>query len=312
MHCIAVQSLLPQYIILVINGFSGTKNECNALIANVTPEEIQDRVSIIFVTWEQAGNASYARNIGRSNVISPYVYFLDDDNQFWPEFFAASIAEYIALKRSSWGDILYSPTVLWRMTNIIQSQGIKAFHALCGWLEPVIFAGRKSKIVNALRFLFPLPKSYYHGADYTKASMIWWNSLLSSKQIFDAYPFDENMAFVYEDVDAVYRITHSGIPLIVSNKVRIHHMERDKNKLQQSFLAMPESAYKKSKNRIIFVKKNYSPFQKTIFFIVWMPITSIMTIAFMLFYGGRTCFALIGAYVRGIWDGITSKSKYSH
>jgi GT2 family glycosyltransferase len=91
---------------------------------------------------------------------------------------------------------------------------------------------------------------------------------LSSKLVFDTHPFDEYMAFVYEDVDATYRITRSGIPLIVSNKVHIKHMERDKTKIQQAFLATPESAYKKSKNRIIFAKKNYTSFQKAIFFLI--------------------------------------------
>jgi len=66
------------------------------------------------------------------------------------------------------------------------------------------------------------------------------------------------MSFVYEDIDCLYRMTNSGVPLIVSKKVTINHMERDKTTLEKSFLATPESAYQKSKNRIVFVKKNAS------------------------------------------------------
>ena len=39
-------------------------------------------------------------------------------------------------------------------------------------------------------------------------------------------------------------------------------MEVDKTKLQQSFLARPEAAFQKAKNRILFVKKNATLLQK--------------------------------------------------
>jgi hypothetical protein len=64
------------------------------------------------------------------------------------------------------------------------------------------------------------------------------------------------MSFVYEDIDCLYRMTKNNIPLIVSKKVQILHMERDKTKLEKSFLATPQSSYQKAKNRILFVKKN--------------------------------------------------------
>lgn len=63
-------------------------------------------------------------------------------------------------------------------------------------------------------------------------------------------------------------MTKDGVPLIVSHKAHINHMERNKTKLEQSFLAYPESAYKKSKNRIIFVKKNGTSREKLLFFYV--------------------------------------------
>ena len=70
--------------------------------------------------------------------------------------------------------------------------------------------------------------------------LIGGNSLFMSTILAKQNLFDENIPFVYEDLDMVYSVTSKGIPLIVSKTNKISHMERDKTKLELSFLATPE------------------------------------------------------------------------
>jgi glycosyltransferase involved in cell wall biosynthesis len=310
LHCIAKQSLLPQYIILVVNAFWRSHKDIHAMLHEIIPDQIQDFIQVIFVPEEYSGNASYARNLWREHTISPYVYFLDDDNQFWVDFFSSCIGEYNVMKNGLWTDFLYSPTIMWRTTNTVQSKWLKTFHYFVGWPEPVIFSWWKSKFVKRFRMLFPLPNFYYQSPHYTRASMIGGNSLLSAKKLFDAFPFDEDMAFVYEDIDMSYRLTKDKNPLIVSNKVFIHHMERDKTKLEQSFLGTAESAYKKAKNRIMFVKKNGNSWQQFLFFCIWLPITSLMTLLFIVWSWGKNRLHIAGSYIKGTWSWLQTSPKH--
>ena len=81
------------------------------------------------------------------------------------------------------------------------------------------------------------------------------NSLLAPARIFKKIQFDEKIDFVYEDLDFTYRIHKAHIPLIVLRDLKIYHMERDKTKLEQAWVGNPMQAYKKSKHRMLFVRK---------------------------------------------------------
>lgn len=81
------------------------------------------------------------------------------------------------------------------------------------------------------------------------------NSLFAPAYIFKTILFDEQLDFVYEDLDFTYRIHRAGHPLIVLRDLRIYHMERDKTKLEQAWVGNEYAAYRKAKHRMIFVKK---------------------------------------------------------
>lgn len=119
--------------------------------------------------------------------------------------------------------------------------------------------------------------------DFYYPEMIGGNSLLGKTAHFKHLQFDERTPFVYEDIDLTHRRYRTIGPIIVSKTNVIHHMERDKTKLDHSFLATPEAAYQKAKNRILFVKNNATPWQKVQFFGLGLRINNIWFTLFILF-----------------------------
>ncbi|HBB04856.1 TPA: hypothetical protein DCZ39_08485 [Patescibacteria group bacterium] len=73
--------------------------------------------------------------------------------------------------------------------------------------------------------------------------------------IFKTNLFDEQLDFVYEDLDFSYRIHRAGYPIIVLRDLKIYHMERDKTKLEEARVGNVYSAYRKAKHRMLFVQK---------------------------------------------------------
>lgn len=260
-------------------------------------DDVAQKVQVISIPQ---ANASIARNTGIEHVTTPYVYLIDDDNTFCETFFSQSLAEYQYYAWTYQQNIIYSPTIMYRDTWRIQSLWIKTFHFLVWRPEPVLSHGWKKKIVEKLRFLFPLPKSYLDAEHYVQPMLIWWNSLLAPTKLLLEYAFDISMAFVYEDLDMIYSITNNNIPLIVSKYTKISHMERDKTNLESSFLATPAGAYQKAKNRLLFVRKHGTLLQRIAFFCVWFPLTTLMTSVRILLVWSAQRYAILRSYYKGI------------
>lgn len=300
--CIAQQALLPQRIIFVVNQYTGSQLQLQWDVTREFWPDMYKRIDWHFVGAgdKMSGNASYARNQWCKLAVSDHIYFIDDDNIFGPDFFTRTIAEYLSYKQEYKSEIVYSPTIQWRETDIIQSQWIKAYHFHVWRPEPVIFDGWKNRLVSKLRFMFPLPSYYKNTHSYCRVASIGGNSLFWLRSIFTAHSFDEAIPFVYEDIDCLCRIVKANIPLLVSKKNTISHMERSKTSLEKSFLATPESAYMKSRNRIIFVRKNATLMQKIGFFVIWLPVTSLMTMLFIIKWAGSKSFEVLQSYMSGI------------
>ena len=75
--------------------------------------------------------------------------------------------------------------------------------------------------------------------------------------------------------------------MIVLNKVEIQHMESTKNHLQTLFLGDPATAYERARNRIWFVKKNASIFQKIQYFSIGLRIQTVWFLWKILVHGGK-------------------------
>lgn len=115
--------------------------------------------------------------------------------------------------------------------------------------------------------------------------MIGGNSLFGKRSYFRELRFDERMKFVYEDLDLTHRWQRTIGDIVVSKHNKIYHMERDKTKAEQSFIATPEGVYEKTKNRILFVKSNANRWQKILFFGVGLWINSLWFMVFILLCG---------------------------
>lgn len=300
--CISEQTVKPDSCIVVINGhwvhFEHLKQEITAHLPDAFSKTI---------IWKEIPreeylleNASYARNLGCTLASSQFVYFLDDDNFFDSKFLWRSIQEYDTFTNTCQDKILYSPIIMWRDTDRIQSRGIKAFHFSLWWPEPVVFGGRKNIVVKIFRPFFPAAPFYREAEYFTRAAAIGGNSLFAERNTFEKFPFDEDMWFVFEDLDFAYRVTRSGMPLYVSKSNRIYHMEREKTELEKSFLANPKSSYQKAKNRVLFVRKNASWFKKFLFVCLAFPVTSIMTMAFIILHGGTQRWSTLQGYWQGM------------
>ncbi len=314
LRCINEQTLKPNSCILIINGswvsFEDLKSE---LIADL-PDEFSKTIMWKQIPHEKnlTDNVSFARNLGRSLVSSEYVYFLDDDNFFDSKFFWRSLEEYDKFSNTCQDKILYSPIIMRRDTDRIQSRGIKAFHFSLWWPEPVIFGGWKNIVVKIFRPFFRAAPFYKETEYYTRVAAIWGNSLFAEKNIFESFPFDEDMWFVFEDLDFAYRVTRSGMPLYVSKSNRIYHMEREKTRLEKSFLANPKSAFQKAKNRVLFVRKNASFYKKILFICFAFPVTSMMTMFFIILHGRKQRWETLHWYWQGMrkwWSAKVTKAK---
>ena len=86
--------------------------------------------------------------------------------------------------------------------------------------------------------------------------------------IFQDHLFDERLDFVAEDLDFTRGITFAGIPMIVLRDLKICHMEREKNILENARVWNKYSAYRKAKHRRIFVQKYASLKDKIKFYLL--------------------------------------------
>lgn len=112
------------------------------------------------------------------------------------------------------------------------------------------------------------------------------------------------MPFVFEDIDMTHRRYRQIGPIAVSKYNVIHHMERDKTKLEQSFVATEDGAFQKSKNRILFVKNNANGRQKVQFFGLGLWVSTIRFSLFILLAGRQKKEVL-----RALWRGVKAGLK---
>ena len=198
--------------------------------------------------------------------------------------------------------ILYSPAIGWRQTERIQSYGIRQFHYFLSRPEPM-HGGRKAKLFAAVRNLF---RKKQEDKNFYYPQMIGGNSLLGKTSDFHKLRFDERMPFIFEDIDLTHRWQRTVGPIVVSKTNIIHHMERDKTKLEHSFVANTYGAYQKSKNRILFVQNNANAWQKLQFYVLGVWFNTIRFSIFISLYAHEKIKTL-QAFWRGVGDGLSAK-----
>lgn len=204
---------------------------------------------------------SYVRNFWIDNAKYDNLIFIDDDNEFESTFFERLINQRLTNKLRYKKDLLIAPLMVFRKTNIVQSQWF-SFNFLLSKVQ-------LSKDWNPL---------------YYTPKMLSWNCIFWAKSIFQTYRFDEKMKFVYEDLDFTYRAFLWWVPLLVVKSIIINHMEIKKTKLRRLYIQDPMTAYQKAKNRIIFVKKNWSKIDNYKFFGLWLWLQTIWFILLIILH----------------------------
>ncbi len=191
-------------------------------------------------------NASALRNLWIKAAKGQFIQLMDDDEWFDKDYLEKSLSLRNTYHVKLHKDIVITPTLMYRKTWNIQSQWFSHFSYL---------------------FSRPIPQHLWK-KEREYIQMYSWNSLLAPWYIFKNNLFDEQLDFVYEDLDFTYRIHRAGYPLIVLRDLKIYHMERNKTKLEQAWIGNEYAAYRKAKHRMLFVKKYGNIWDKIQFYLL--------------------------------------------
>ncbi len=283
------QTHKPDKCIFLVHGKH--KAECVQKIKSILRNWLTDLDVKVIVNgdeWYETGNwVAYDRQFLIDQVETPYFYMIDDDNVFSKDFFSDCLQEYriIFHETQELQEWFYSPLIERRKTWMIQS-----------WW-----------IVKVRRFF---PKFYFwkpeKWSEYIchKVAFIWANSFFWPTQIAQKIAFDPIFDKCAEDIDFSYRITKAGIPYVVSDTIRIHHMERDKTQLEKVFLEPYTTAYFRARNRIIFMKKNWTFREKVQYFGCWLRVQTLWFFLYALWYPSQSKREIVKSITRGTCDGL--------
>lgn len=227
--------------------------------------DLQDRVVLVhhknseFVPWY---GVAYDRKFLLSNLSSPFVYMIDDDNTFAPNFFAETIVEYKRIEQTIGRPCMMAPTVMRKDTWQVQAQGTL-------WM--------RSPAVPMFRFV-----SIATG--WKKVVCMWWNAWFGPRDIFGRIRHDIRMRWSYEDMTMSYSLTQQGIPFIVSADVHIAHQEEKKSRAELIFMGSPQTAYARWRNRIFFAQLYYHGRARRIYYLIGLPLQTIYFAMMILLY----------------------------
>lgn len=250
------QTLLPRQIVIVYDCPHLTedmKNQYHTDLKNIFSDYPLIQVDIIdmlstpsFIPWQWA---SYVRNFWRSYVSSPYMIFVDDDN-----IFDTSACEDLLSYRTSdpHSQAIIAP-LQWdhASTTIRPSLAIWFQALLC---RPQWLSHRHITITQR-----------YHRLLLASSNCLVWPTM-----IFQQFPFDESIPFVYEDLILTAQMTQWGISVVCDTKVLIHHYHAHRSKLAELYINTAQRAYYKAKHRIILASIITSGLQKVLFYAFWL------------------------------------------
>lgn len=228
-------------------------------------------------------NVSYLRNSAIKKAKSDFIYLFDDDNLFDENFLKETLEQRNYYKNKYQKDIIITPTLIYRKTNIVQSRWYRQFNYFL------------SK---------PIPNIYKNQISMFSGNWIFWPSYIFQKNLFN-----ENIPFVYEDLYFTYNIHRKWFPIISSDKLKINHMEREKTKLERLFIWNVSTSYQKWKNRFIFVQNHWSFVQKFLFCIFgWFIHTIWLIFNILIHWKKQNRFRLIISLLKWSFKWFVSKN----
>lgn len=252
LKCVSEQTILPQHIFILVDSIidQSHEKEIKYFLSKKINQNLVAQIHLLsnlnneYIPWQWIWNA---RKFLIKKAISPFVYMIDDDNEFDSDFFERTLDFWSARNIETQKDLIVSPYINYRRTTQVQSYGFRKYSFLF------------SKLIPAL------PQERFH-----PVMAIGWNSLFGALSTFKNFPFDESFAYNFEDVDFAYTLALHYHPIEVIDTLPIYHMERNKSYLEKRFVSAwtnpYQNAYQKWKNRILFVKKHANFFQRIAFY----------------------------------------------
>lgn len=152
------------------------------------------------------------RNYGIQQAQGKWIQLFDDDNRFHPTYLATSMQLYKERSIQEKKEVIITPTLLWRNGPEIQNQGFSDYN-----------------------YRLARPQIHFLKAGQTSAKikMFSGNGIFGKAELIKATQYDEEIARIAEDLEFVYRLSQKAYILTFS-ELQVHHMEREKNTLEQA------------------------------------------------------------------------------
>jgi glycosyltransferase involved in cell wall biosynthesis len=295
-HSLDIQTFQDFKIILLIDTkltkeeFENLQKESLKWLQNISDKIIF--VSNINTKFIPQSGVSYVRNFWIKMADTEFTNLFDDDELFDSDYLQKTfdiwyeIKDWKApLKKGGRGDwFVLVPTLMFRKTWQIQSQ----------WFDYYNFWTSRP---HALRL--------YKDQELWQIQMYSGNSLFGPTKIFQEVLFDEQLDFVYEDLEFTYRIHKAWYPIFVTSELLLYHMERDKNILEHARVWNTFAAYRKAKHRMLFIKKNWTISDKIKFYLIWFRAQPLRLSFKVMFYAKRNeKFKIIWSIIKWTLDWI--------
>ena len=287
------QSLVPDQIVIVRDRYAD-KSELDTytISAKLLFAQLEHiRIDIIhplrdkkFKVWH---GASYVRNYGRQQVSTPYMMFIDDDN-VCPDDMCENLFGFVT-HQSHPENTLVAP---------IQYDDTQSN------VRPALASGFNFALCRPIR----LWNSVVESSDrYFPLQLASSNCLAWSTELFVAYPFDEQIPFVYEDLIMTAQMSRWWVQLFADSWAHVIHHHAHRNKLSELYANTPDRAYYKAKHRIILIHTLWNWRQKIVFYLTGF-IWQLGWIGLHILYYAPAAHwqSLFGALWRGTKDGIKS------
>ena len=230
--------------------------------------------------------ASYLRNYGTQNVISLDVVYIDDDNTF-DEYFTQKIFEYKTNKTYDFDRTLIVPIQYDdTMTSVRQAVAEEFSFVLC----------RPRRVT---RQLLQYDDRYYPLMLSSSNCLVWATSL------FQEFPFDEQVPFVYEDLIMTGQMSQAGVDIICDTWTSVVHHHGQRSVLAGLYIHTPIRAYYKAKHRIILIHTIGSFWDKVLFYALGLPGQTGWLVLHIVWYAPiKQWFWLLFGLLKGTLSGI--------
>jgi len=256
LQSLARQVFQPLQIVIVYDQYATVEEfeEYKDAIENVFLDLKLTQIDIIhpltYHNFKIGKGASYVRNYGTKNVTSPDMIFIDDDNTF-DEYFTQKIFEYKNTynpERTLVVPVQYDDTT----TFVRQAVADKFNFMLC----------RPRRVTNLL----------LESTDrYFSLVLSSSNCLVGSTALFQQFPFDEEVPFVYEDLIMTGEISQAGVYIVCDSWSSVIHSHGQRGVLAELYINTPLRAYYKAKHRILLVHTIGSLWDKVLFYMIGLP-----------------------------------------